>query len=200
MFAPSLTRLAVGFEGMFGASITLTAQILLHFLYGRTKDGRGGYFDMATGWRQMIHSAPVLWSSLAIALSIAFFNFFGLSVTRSVSATARSTIDTCRTIGIWIASLVLGWEVFRPLSGSMQILGFVLLCYGTLVFNAIIKPPRFLRPRRPRYPRHHSRSGRSRSRSRSRSAVRASYASLPQTPATEHGPLDATSSAVDPHP
>lgn len=125
--------MAVGYEGFFGLTVTLFAQVLLHFVYGRTKDGRGGYFDMTNGWSQMINSPAVLWSSFAIALSIALFNFFGLSVTRNVSATARSTIDTCRTIGIWIASLTLGWEIFRPLSGGLQILGFVLLCYGTLV-------------------------------------------------------------------
>jgi hypothetical protein len=125
--------MAVGYEGFFGLTTTLVAQVLLHYLYGRTRDGRGGYFDMRTGWNQMINSPTVLWSSVAIALSIALFNFFGLSVTRNVSATARSTIDTCRTIGIWAVSLTLGWEVFRPLSGGLQILGFVLLCYGTLV-------------------------------------------------------------------
>lgn len=125
--------MAVGYEGFFGLIVTLSVQVLLHFVYGKTKDGRGGYFDMTNGWSQMIHSPAVLWSSFAIALSIALFNFFGLSVTRNISATARSTIDTCRTIGIWVVSLSLGWEVFRPLSGGLQILGFVLLCYGTLV-------------------------------------------------------------------
>ena len=125
--------MAVGYEGFFGLTVTLAAQVLLHFVYGRTKGGRGGYFDMANGWSQMINSPAILWSSFAIALSIALFNFFGLSVTRNISATARSTIDTCRTIGIWVASLTLGWEVFRPLSGGLQILGFILLCYGTLV-------------------------------------------------------------------
>ena len=63
------------------------------------------------------------------------FNFFGLSVTRSVSATARSTIDTCRTLFIWLVSLGLGWETFKWL----QILGFALLVYGTFVFNDIVR-------------------------------------------------------------
>ena len=62
------------------------------------------------------------------------FNFFGISVTRSVSATSRSTIDTCRTLFIWIVSLALGWESFKWL----QLLGFALLVYGTFVFNKII--------------------------------------------------------------
>ena len=74
------------------------------------------------------------------------FNFFGLSVTRTVSATSRSTIDTCRTLFIWIVSLGLGWETFKWL----QVLGFVLLVYGTFLFNDLIRPPL-----RSCYERHH---------------------------------------------
>lgn len=65
------------------------------------------------------------------------FNFFGLSVTRTVSATSRSTIDTCRTLFIWLVSLGLGWESFKWL----QVVGFALLVYGTFVFNDIVRPP-----------------------------------------------------------
>lgn len=160
--------LAVGMEGIFGLVTTLAVQVALHFIYGRTPDGRGGYFDMSAGWHQIINTPIVFYTSFAIALSIALFNFFGLSVTRNVSATARSTIDTCRTLGIWVVSLSLGWEVFRPLAGGLQVIGFILLCYGTLVFNSVVKPPKFLRPRRPRY----SSRTRSRSRGRSRSTTR----------------------------
>lgn len=77
-------------------------------------------------------------------LSPSGFNFFGLSVTRSVSATSRSTIDTCRTLFIWIVSLGLGWETFKWL----QIVGFVLLVYFTFLFNGIVSPPfEFLKPK-----------------------------------------------------
>lgn len=65
------------------------------------------------------------------------FNFFGLSVTRTVSATSRSTIDTSRTLFIWIVSLGLGWETFKWL----QVAGFALLVYGTFLFNDLIRPP-----------------------------------------------------------
>jgi hypothetical protein len=65
------------------------------------------------------------------------FNFFGLSVTRSVSATSRSTIDTCRTLFIWIISLGLGWESFKWL----QVVGFAALVYFTFLFNGIVQPP-----------------------------------------------------------
>ena len=74
---------------------------------------------------------------MLIRLCCSGFNFFGLSVTRTVSATSRSTIDTCRTLFIWIVSLGLGWESFKWL----QIVGFGLLVYSTFVFNGLVQAP-----------------------------------------------------------
>ncbi|EJT72667.1 integral membrane protein [Gaeumannomyces tritici R3-111a-1] len=127
----------VGWEGLFGLSVTVFGMIVLHLAIGRTDAGRYGYFDMVEGWRQMTQHPKVLVSSFLIMISIGGFNFFGLSVTRSVSATSRSTIDTCRTLFIWVVSLGLGWETFKWL----QVLGFVLLVYFTFLFNGIVQPP-----------------------------------------------------------
>lgn len=89
----------------------------------------------------MIDNPPVLWSGVAIAISISMFNYFGLSVTRHVSATARSLTDTCRTLTIWIISLGLGWEkLLFPLS-LLQVLGFSLLVYGTVRIFPPAQPP-----------------------------------------------------------
>ena len=134
----SCTPLAVvGWEGTFGLSVTLFFQVIAHLAYGRTDEGRGSHFDMGKGFREMIGNSTVLVSSLFIMISIGGFNYFGLSVTRSVSATSRSTIDTCRTLFIWIISLGLGWETFKWL----QVLGFAGLVYGTFLFNEIVSPP-----------------------------------------------------------
>ena len=84
--------LAVGAEGFFGFVTTLFVMILVHLFYGHTPEGKGGVFDIWSGWHQITTVPAIWWSSIAIALSIALFNFFGLSVTRSVSSTARSTL------------------------------------------------------------------------------------------------------------
>ncbi|KAJ4424286.1 hypothetical protein N0V82_000986 [Gnomoniopsis sp. IMI 355080] len=134
----------VGWEGLFGFTVTLLGMIVLHFAIGRTEAGQYGPFDMVEGWKQWTGNPRVLVSSVLIMFSIGGFNFFGLSVTRSVSATSRSTIDTCRTLFIWIVSLGLGWETFKWL----QIVGFVLLVYFTFLFNGIVSPPfDFLKPK-----------------------------------------------------
>ena len=135
----------VGWEGVFGFTVTVVGMIILHLAVGRTPAGRNGYFDAEEGWREISTNRAIAVSSVLIMVSIGGFNFFGLSVTRSVSATARSTIDTCRTLFIWVVSLGLRWETFKWL----QIVGFALLVYGTFLFNDIVRPPlRACLPRR----------------------------------------------------
>ncbi|GAA5822778.1 hypothetical protein JCM11251_004378 [Rhodosporidiobolus azoricus] len=129
--------LAAGYEGVFGFITTFTALLVAYWFYGATPAGQDGYFDVKAGWHQLVDHPKVLGSSIVIMFSIAGFNFCGLAVTRTVSATARSTIDSCRTLGIWAVSLFLGWETFKVL----QVIGFALLVYGTSVFNGLAAFP-----------------------------------------------------------
>ncbi|KAJ5852124.1 uncharacterized protein N7529_011509 [Penicillium soppii] len=127
----------VGWEGVFGFLVTVLGMLIMYVVVGSTEAGRYGYFDIAEGWREVTSNRAIAMASLLIMVSIGGFNFFGLSVTRTVSATSRSTIDTCRTLFIWLVSLGLGWETFKWL----QVVGFGLLVYGTFLFNDIIQPP-----------------------------------------------------------
>ena len=127
---------AVTLEGIFGGITTLLAMPVLHVLFRH----KSPYFDVPRGWHQIINHPAVMWASFMIALSIGAFNFFGLSVTSRVSATTRSTIDTCRTLGIWIVSLLIGWEVLVWPFSLLQVAGFAMLVYGTFVFNGLISP------------------------------------------------------------
>ncbi|KAJ1676912.1 hypothetical protein EV182_007253, partial [Spiromyces aspiralis] len=126
---------AVGLEGMFGMLTVAAAIPVLHVAIGRAHPG--GFFDAWSGLDQIVHTYGVWSTAVWVMLSIAFFNWFGLSVTRTVSATSRSTIDTCRTLFIWMVSLYLGWETFQWL----QVIGFIILIYGTFVFNGVVRPP-----------------------------------------------------------
>lgn len=117
---------AVGLEGFFGF---ITIMILLPILSIPSLHlaERSPFFDLPRGWHQTIHTPTVLASGLVQACSIALFNFFGLSVTRHVSATARSLIDTCRTLVIWLVSLGLGWERLAFPISLLQVAGFGML-------------------------------------------------------------------------
>ncbi|KAF9264855.1 hypothetical protein L218DRAFT_998335 [Marasmius fiardii PR-910] len=129
---------AVGYEGFFGA---ITILLFIPILSIPSIASKSPFFDLRRGWDQMINTPTVLYSGCAIACSIALFNFFGLSVTRHVSATARSLADTCRTLFIWLISLGLGWEkILFPIT-LLQVLGFSLLVYGTFLFNDLVSIP-----------------------------------------------------------
>lgn len=51
-------------------------------------------------------------------------------------------LDCVRTCVIWGVSLLIGWEDFQYL----QLIGFVILVYGTTVYNDIFKIPFFPYP------------------------------------------------------
>lgn len=81
---------------------------------------------------------PVLIAqSIGIICSISCFNATGVAITKYASAAQRSTVDTCRTLLIWVISLMLKQETFDvPLSFG-QVAGFVALVVGTLIYNEI---------------------------------------------------------------
>ena len=127
----------VGLEGLFGCLITVTFMLIMHFLVGQYNERweEGNYFNLRVGWAQFIGYRGIWLTSLLSALSVSFFNFFGLTITQYISATSRTTIDTCRTIFIWACSLYLGWE--RGVKG-LQIVGFCAVIYGTFLFNGVV--------------------------------------------------------------
>lgn len=132
-----------GLEGLFGTIISACAIVVAHYSYGSTARGSNGTFDVEAGLSTILGNQNIWLAFLLFSLSIASFNFFGLSVTQTVSATSRSTIDTCRTLFIWTISMALGWEHFKLL----QLIGFTVLVYATLVFNGVIRPPAILESR-----------------------------------------------------
>jgi hypothetical protein len=78
---------------------------------------------------------------LGTILSIAFFNFAGVSVTKELSATTRMVLDSVRTLVIWLVSLAVLWQDFNYL----QVIGFILLLIGMCLYNNIIIVPKLER-------------------------------------------------------
>ena len=55
-----------------------------------------------------MYNEPQLYGFLSLTLiSIAFFNFSGVSITKYMSATTRKVLDTLRTMFIWVAQMLL---------------------------------------------------------------------------------------------
>ncbi|KNC85834.1 hypothetical protein SARC_02017 [Sphaeroforma arctica JP610] len=130
--APALQ--AVGLEGFWGVAILCVILPILQFVH----KGNGEVVENTVdAWVQCTNSWQLVVGNLGSIFSIAFFNFFGISVTKQLSATHRTTIDSCRTILIWGVSMALGWEEFN----SLQLLGFFFLVIGTFIYNEVIKLP-----------------------------------------------------------
>lgn len=76
-------------------------------------------------------------------VSIAFFNYAGLSVTKEMSATTRMVLDSVRTFTVWVFSLAIRWQKFHYL----QLIGFVILLCGMCLYNDVFIRPLYLRLR-----------------------------------------------------
>jgi len=125
---------AVGLEGMFGL---LSTTIMLFIFYWIPGTSGGNHFESSPdAIIQMANSWIVVVAALGTVFSIAFFNYFGMTVTKVMSATTRMVLDSMRTVLIWGVSLAIGWQTFQYL----QVIGFVLLLGGTCIYNRIPYP------------------------------------------------------------
>lgn len=128
--------LAIGLEGVFGV---VTLAVLMPIFQATLTDTTGAptFFDVAFAFSRFLDTPSITISSLGCILSISFFNFFGLSITKVMSATSRSTIDAMRTLLVWAFSLAFKWESFIWL----QAIGFPVLVFGTFMYNEVFRLP-----------------------------------------------------------
>ncbi|KAJ8271024.1 hypothetical protein GJAV_G00121910 [Gymnothorax javanicus] len=129
---------AVGTEGLFGFLILSLLLIPMFYIpAGRFgSPPRQALEDALDAFCQMGNKPLIIVALLGNIVSIAFFNFAGISVTKEISATTRMVLDSLRTVLIWAVSLALGWEHFH----GLQILGFLILLCGAALYNDLHRP------------------------------------------------------------
>jgi len=133
--------LVVGLEGFWGVCIW---SILLP-IFQTVRECTLPVCDPRTGRLEDTSAALSEWGahhvlilqSGFIVVSIASFNATGVSITKYATAAQRSTVDTSRTLLIWIVSLFLKWEPFI----WQEVVGFLLLVGGTFIYNEIVVVP-----------------------------------------------------------
>ncbi|KAK6739273.1 hypothetical protein RB195_020991 [Necator americanus] len=136
--------LAVGLEGIYGLTLLIIALVPLYFIHVTptfSTNPEGRLEDVFFAWDQIRAEPLIAVALVGLIISIAFFNFAGTTVTKELSATTRTVIDSIRTIVVWGASIPLFHAKFIPL----QIIGFVLLILGMFIYNDIIIGPWFRR-------------------------------------------------------
>jgi drug/metabolite transporter (DMT)-like permease len=66
----------VGWEGLFGFSVTVLGMIVMYVAVGRTEAGKFGYFDLVEAWREVTEYRPIGVSSILIMISIGYVRPF----------------------------------------------------------------------------------------------------------------------------
>ncbi|GLH14934.1 Solute carrier family 35 member F6 [Gryllus bimaculatus] len=130
---------AVGWEGVFGFVVLGTLQIPFYYIHvppPYSANPHNRLEDVPDAFVQMGHEPLIIIAVTGTILSIAFFNFAGISVTKEISATTRMVLDSVRTLVIWVCTLGLRWQPFHWL----QVVGFIIFLIGMCVYNNILIP------------------------------------------------------------
>eukprot|EP00042_Codosiga_hollandica_P020955 m.70382 g.70382 ORF g.70382 m.70382 type:complete len:415 (-) comp50132_c0_seq1:75-1319(-) len=141
----------VGLEGSFGSLIMLI--IVLPVVYAipgpqQSSMSRGSQENSIDAAYMIKNNYVLLILCVGYVLSIAFYNYCGLAVTKSLSAIHRTLIDALRTILVWIVDLLLFYAFKSPNYGEiwtnygfLQLGGFGFVVFGTLLYKEIITLP-----------------------------------------------------------
>lgn len=143
----------VGMEGFFGV-ILMTAIVLpvVYFIPG--DQNHHSYENSLDALLMIKNDAKLLAMSMLYICSISFYNFFGLAVTKSLTAVHRTLIDALRTIVVWLVDLLVHYvfhegfgEAWDSRYGIFQVDGFLFLMLGTALYNQLlIIPPLMPKP------------------------------------------------------
>jgi drug/metabolite transporter (DMT)-like permease len=127
--------LAVGWEGVFGLAFSGGLLLVTYHIPGWSNGGR--LEDTPDALAQIGHSAIIAVCFFGSIALVAFFNFFGMQITKQLSATTRTMVDSVRTFVVWAVALSAQWERFQWL----QPVGFVLLLLGFFAYYGTIPVP-----------------------------------------------------------
>jgi hypothetical protein len=151
----------VGWEGIWGFLLTLVALAICYNIRvhddqdvnGNGVDGR--YENFIDAFRQMANSGAILAYSISTLFTISTYNYFGLSLSKSVSSLTRAVLDSLRTVVIWAFMVSLyyytgsqhadtengeqTWGEAWTEYSIFEVIGFVLLVLGTQIYAGVIK-------------------------------------------------------------
>jgi len=143
--------LLVGWEGIWG---TLYFVVLAPLLTVSPDVGGAAstiwHEDFIDTFIQLKNSTALIVLNVVSAVALLVYNLVGNMVTKQLSAILRSILESCRTLGVWITGIVI-WYAFRDHDSGeqwtvwsyLELLGFVLLVYGTIAYRELVPIPGF---------------------------------------------------------
>ncbi|OHT04967.1 hypothetical protein TRFO_27410 [Tritrichomonas foetus] len=138
----------VGSEGIAGAILSISVALpIANFIKG---SDHGSYENMKNSFYMMFHNKLIFCLQFLYFISIAFFNWCSFVYSKTLSATARTLVDACRTIVVWIVMASV-YQIFtnepplpyhqygEPVTywSILQCGGFILMMFGTITHNNI---------------------------------------------------------------
>ena len=135
----------IGWEGIFGFSFLFIFLFPMYYIPWHLPFGQDfcqdhiRFEDAIDGIYQMINNWQLIVANIGLIISLAFFNFSGLTITEKMNATTRMVLESVRTIFVWIFSLIFSWQTFE----YMQPIGYVVLFVGTCVYYNLLFLPAF---------------------------------------------------------
>lgn len=131
----------VGYEGMFGlifnvVVLAITNNIPCDVTNKAACNINGKMEDVIGGLKGIFENGILLMWVIISMVSLGLTNYFAMSVTKVASALTRVVLSIATLVIIWAINLILG-EPFEWL----QLVGFLILIFGNLVYQKIIKIP-----------------------------------------------------------
>uniref|UniRef100_A0A182NSN4 MMS19 nucleotide excision repair protein n=1 Tax=Anopheles dirus TaxID=7168 RepID=A0A182NSN4_9DIPT len=123
ILAQIITAVQMVYEEYYVTALNIPA---LQAVGWEGNNAHGVLEDLPDALAQMANNYQLIIAISGMIVSIAFFNFAGISVTKEISATTRMVLDSVRTLVVWVVSLLLVWQKFHYL----QLIGFAGLLFG----------------------------------------------------------------------
>jgi hypothetical protein len=151
---------AVGWEGVWGCSFYIVFLIIAQNVSCSPPVGdeknfatlicsyneRNEYFveDTLFAFRQLGANRMLLFYCILYVCSIGIFNFVGITISKVLSSPARAVLDTIRTIVVWLFFIFpIVDKCHREQFQFLQLIGFIFLIIGTVIYNEILPIPFF---------------------------------------------------------
>jgi len=144
------------FEGLWGLVFFVVLVPVLTLTPGNAHPGQEAspwlpiyHEDFRDTFEKLRNSKDVvLWCCLYMVV-IAAYNVSGQAVTKYLSAVLRSILEACRTLGVWIAGLLVFYAFgLRDERGEKwtawswaELAGFMVLVYGTMAYKGLMPIP-----------------------------------------------------------
>lgn len=145
--AKTSAKKVVGMEGVWGIVFMVVILALMSNMPG---EDVGHYESFSDGVHMLTGSPNLLFFVVTYMISIAVYNFVGITVGKKMSAVVRCLVDSCRTVVVWVMNLVLYYCVSEQYGTAwkphtwLQVIGFAFLVLGTLLYNEVVPSPKFL--------------------------------------------------------